>query len=67
MTRRYHRSQNCKRFVAAKVARLGALSFMRTPPSEWTDDQRAQFEAWYPGDYQVAVEVLADARFPQTH
>lgn len=63
----HHRSECCKRYVAAKVRSLAALSFMRTPPQDWTDGQRAAYEAWYPGDLAVAAEVLADPRFPLTH
>lgn len=65
--RPYHRSERCKRFVAAKVRGLAALPFMRTPPADWTPAQRDAYEAWYPGDLAVAAEVLADPRFPLTH
>lgn len=37
---------------------------MRTPAGEWTDEQRAEFDAWFPGGRRVAVEVIADPRFP---
>lgn len=61
---RYHRSATAKQFVAAKVDRLSALDFMRVPPEEWTDEQRTAFDRWYPGDLDVAAEMLADSRFP---
>lgn len=64
MARCYHRSATCKRFVAAKIRRLSALTFMRTPPEQWTATQRAAFLSWYPGDLIVAQEMLADPRFP---
>lgn len=60
---RYHRSQTAKDYVAAKVDRLSALDFMRVPPEDWTDEQRAAFERWYPGDLDVAAEMVADVRF----
>lgn len=63
-SRAYHSSEHCKRFVAEKVRRLCGLSFMRVPPGQWTATQRAQFDAWYPGDVVVAEEMLADSRFP---
>lgn len=64
LARAYHRSPRCKEFVAAKVARLSGLDFLRVPPGEWTPAQRARYEAWYPGDLAVAEECLADPRFP---
>ena len=64
MARPYHRSERCKRFVTAKIRRLSALTFMRTPPEQWAATQRAAFLSWYPGDLIVAQEMLADPRFP---
>lgn len=59
----YHRSPTCKRFVAAKIDRLSRLDFLRTPPEEWTDDQRRRYERWLPSADDLAAEMLADRRF----
>lgn len=61
----YHQSAQCKRYVAAKVARLAAIDFLHAPPHQWTPEQRAAYEAWYPGDTAVAAEMIADPRFPR--
>lgn len=65
-TAAYHRSPTSKAFIAAKIARLAALDFMRVPPDEWTPEQRRAFVEWLPDPLDLAEEVIADARFPHT-
>lgn len=62
----YHRSARSKEFIAAKIAALVELDFIRTPADNWRAEQRAHFEEWYPGDLDVATEMVADARLPNT-
>lgn len=59
----YHRSPACKRFVAEKIDRLSRLDFLRTPPEQWTDEQRARYQQWLPSADELAAEMLADRRF----